>query len=123
MSTFTEEQQDFINNAVRKEVRRILDTGLMYTAEVDQHAQQPPKTQPQERPPQIPQTPGQADILLKFPEDLREYLTADKNGPVWIVKNRYVSKELWTRMNDTVKQLGGTWTGTDPKNKFWRVPA
>ncbi len=44
MSSLTEEQ---IITIVRKEVRRIIDTGLFYTTEVDKQAQQPQPQKPQ----------------------------------------------------------------------------
>lgn len=61
------------------------------------------------------------NILSNFPEDLQQYLTVETYPEGWHVKNRYVSADLWNRMNTAAKAIGGVWSG-EGKNKYWLIP-
>jgi len=102
--SFTEEQ---IRYYVRDELRKILDKGLMYSAEVKPQ----PKFQPKATPPAIQQP---SVILNAFPEDLRKLITVEDNK----IRKKFVSPETFKVMDDVAKGLGYKWI-SDGKNSRW----
>jgi hypothetical protein len=89
---------------VRDEIRKILDKGLMYSAEVK------PKPQPQTKPEKMTAT----QIVEKFPEDLRKLITVEDNK----IRKKFVSPETFKVMDDVAKSLGYKWV-SDGKNSRW----
>lgn len=98
--SFSEQQ---IRQLVREEVRRIIDAGLMYTAEAK------PQLTPQSKP--EPQTP---DALSKFPENLRQHLTL-KDGKIY---KKFVAPELFEQMNKIASENGYRWI-SNGKESHW----
>lgn len=102
--SFSEEQIRFF---VRDELRKILDKGLMYSAEA----------KPQPKPtPKAESKLSQGDILEKFPEELRRHLTVEEGGRV--IRTEYVSCGRWEEINAKAKELGYKWI-SDKKNSRW----
>jgi hypothetical protein len=103
-----------IKQLVREEVRRIVDAGLMYTA---QCVEKPSFTQPQTATTPTPQ-PSPLNILDKFPEQQRKHLTLMDDGTI---RTEYVSHERWIEINTTANTLGYRWVKniSDPKLSHW----
>ena len=89
-----------IRYIVRDELRKILDKGLMYSAETK------PKPQKEAITPQA--------VAEAFPPDLRQYLTITENT----IKNEYVSPEKFAQISAIAEKLGYKRI-VDGKNSRW----
>ena len=92
--------EEEIRYLVRDELRKILDKGLMYSAEAK---------------PQPKKNMSAVDIANEFPENLRKHLTVT----VDTIKTEFVSKEMWSQMDGIARKLGFKYV-SDGKNSRWK---
>jgi len=97
--------EEQIRYYVRDELRKILDKGLMYSAEV----------KPQPKPQKLTAT----EIADKFPENLRKHLTINTGDSETRISTAFVSREYWDQMNEIAKELGFSWVSAG-KDSHWR---
>lgn len=105
MSAFTEAQ---IRQIAREELRKILDAGLMYTAEC-----KPPTTETAKQHP-----------LSGLPKELSDILEATREGNIWKIKNTtYIKPNDFKELCEIFKQQGGKWNpATNNEHGYWSIP-
>ena len=131
--SFSEQQ---IRAIVKDELRKIIDAGLMYTAECTQSINKPkedistykpqeagkqgtPSNQPSLTP--VPSSPP-LDVLSKFPAEIGTKLTTEKKGDYWIIKPKtFLQPEDFRIAIDTVQSLDGEYISAGKESHF-RVP-
>lgn len=97
----TEEQ---VKAWVREEVRRIIDTGLFYTAEVDKEASQ---QKPQAQKPADDPKPKEVYLSPKL-DDLLTY-ERDSKGVMWAKPRRFLEPALFREVCGEIEDLKGKW--------------
>ena len=123
MSDFTEE---IIRYLVRDELSKILDKGLMYSAETvpteTVQAKKPDRPRPQQQQYTIV---SEQELLANFTEDLQDLIHVSDMGEVYFITKPYErgdeGKRQFARISQVVKNLGGVWI-SDGKNSRWEVP-
>jgi len=135
--TFTPEQIAYMDKrygkaAIHAEVKRILDTGLMFTEEADmqmsgEHPAFKPATerslgvpptssttQPQNQP-----TAQTLKIETNFPVDLQEVLRFTQKGNICIIKPvTFLHGDSFPRTAEIVKGLGGKYVSAGRESHF-----
>jgi hypothetical protein len=109
--SFNEAEIEFLTKLVHKEVKRILDTGLMYTEEADKQApkSQPPKTE----------TPKIKEAILSPKLDALLSYERNPEGILWAkVKNHLSEKEFAEVANEIQEICGAKYV----KGKGWELP-
>ena len=108
--------EEEIRFLVRDELRKILDKGLMYSAEVE-------KREPVKKQDEIP---SEQALMANFPEELRNLMVAEEKAGVWELKFKHFirgeeGQKAWAKANAVIKNLGGKWVSAG-KDSRWVVP-
>jgi hypothetical protein len=113
--SFSEEQ---VKKWVREEVRRVIDTGLFYTTEVDKEAalNVPKSIQPNVQ--TKTETPSIKEAFLSPKLDELLNYERDAQGVMWAKPKKFLDNGKFREVNEEIKSLGGQYE----KGKGWSLP-
>ena len=108
----------------------LLAVGKLFTGEQELYGAEKKDVEQQTKPFAQEKTEGvigsHQALLNNFPEDLQELITAEEVGDYWAIKPRkYLGAELFSKVNDVVKNLGGKYVSASKAgkgNQHWAVP-
>jgi hypothetical protein len=114
---FNEEQEFEIVLLIRREMKRIMDTGFMHTELIRQQ----PKPKVEDKP-QPPTTERQPNIADEFKPEIRRRLTFENQGGSWkVTANGFLEKDVFREVCGTVERLFGEYVRAG-KASHWTVP-
>lgn len=111
---------------IEKERERIIEflkTLMTETATLLQELENPAK-QADTRPAQLKYDQSKAPapgIILRFPRELQQFLTATEQGNMYAVKSKWVSSKLFAEIAEAARSLGGKWVSAGKESR-WEIP-
>jgi hypothetical protein len=106
--------EEQVKTWVRQEVRRVIDTGLFYTAEVDKEA----KTQPSPFKHVQAEAPKPKEVFLSPKLDEILKYERDENGVMYAKAKNHLDTNEFKAVCADIEELGGKYV----KGKGWELP-
>lgn len=107
----------------RERTIEFLKTLMTETATLLQELENPAKKE-DTRPPQLKCDQAKAPapaIILRFPPKLQDFLSATEQNGMYVVKSKWVSRELFADIAEAARSLGGNWVSAG-KESHWKIP-